>query len=60
MEEQPTTAVICPSVHHGNTKKLAEVISEALAASMHSVEEANAIVAPELELIGFGSGIYCG
>ena len=60
MEEQPTTAVIYASVHHGNTKKLAEVFSEVLAASTHSVEEAKAIVAPEFELIGFGSGIYFG
>jgi len=60
MTEQPTIAIVFASVHHGNTRKLAENFSSILDAPLHSVDEARAIQAPEYDLIGFGSGIYFG
>lgn len=52
------TLIICKSIHHGNTRKVAEVIAAELGAAIKepsavSIEEIN-----KYELFGFGSGIY--
>lgn len=54
------TAIIYKSVHHGNTKKIAEVIAEALEAKLFDVKDINKDSIREYDLIGFGSGIYYG
>lgn len=52
------TLIICISIHHGNTKKIAKTMSEVLDAEV--LEPANIEVSrlDKYELIGFGSGIY--
>lgn len=52
------TAIVCKSVHHGNTLKVAEVIAEELAADIFSPEEFDNETLQQYDLIGFGSGIY--
>lgn len=52
--------VIYESVHHGNTKKIAEAISEALKARLERVGDARALELQEYGLVGFGSGIFFG
>ncbi|MGQ9546042.1 MAG: flavodoxin family protein [Dehalococcoidia bacterium] len=48
------------SVHHGNTEKVARVISDVLGADLLPVKEAEAGMLEWYDLIGFGSGIYVG
>jgi len=48
--------VVCVSVHHGNTKKIADSIARTLGAELLKPEEVSNI--QEYDLIGFGSGIY--
>jgi flavodoxin len=48
--------VVCISVHHGNTEKIAVSISRTLGAKLLKPKEVNSI--QEYDLIGFGSGIY--
>ena len=55
-------AVIYISIHHGNTKKVAEVIAKALKAKLIDLARINQEdllkEVPKYGLIGFGSGIY--
>lgn len=48
--------IICPSVSHGNTRRLAEVMGEVLGAPVVAPDEADGI--ESYDLIGFGSGIF--
>ena len=51
------SAVVYISIHHGNTKKIAETIAEELNADLFDLQREH----PDLgdyNLIGFGSGIY--
>ena len=50
--------IIYKSVHHGNTKKIAEVIADELGAELCSPKEVSLSALNGYELIGFGSGIY--
>lgn len=52
------TLVVYTSVHHGNTKKVAEVIAGELEADMVRASDADPAAAGDYDLIGFGSGIY--
>jgi flavodoxin len=52
------SALICVSVHHGNTDKIARVMADALEATLFRPDEATAEVLSEFDLLGFGSGIY--
>jgi flavodoxin len=52
--------IIYISMHHGNTKKVAEVIAVSLAADLLQVGEADAGMLGQYDLIGFGSGVYFG
>jgi flavodoxin len=51
-------AIIYTSVHRGNTKKIAEAISEVLEADLFDLKNINKDIIKEYDLIGFGSGIY--
>jgi flavodoxin len=52
------TAIIYKSIHHGNTKKIAEVMAKTLEADLIDLKDANPDIINEYDLIGFGSGIY--
>ena len=53
--------ILCVSLHHGNTRKIAEAISGVLNAEILHPEDADPKeLATRYELIGFGSGIYYG
>lgn len=52
--------VIYESIYKGNTKKIADAISQTLGCKMVNASEASEIDLSEYEAIGFGSGIYFG
>lgn len=52
--------VVYNSVHHGNTEKIAKVITDELKAKMVKPTEEEVNKLSEYDLIGFGSGIYMG
>jgi flavodoxin len=52
--------IIYISVHHGNTEKVARVMANILDADLLQVEQADASILEQYDLIGFGSGIYFG
>ena len=51
-------AIIYKSKHHGNTKKIAEVMAETLKADLFDLKDVNMDVIGKYDLIGFGSGKY--
>ncbi|KUK75086.1 flavodoxin family protein [Methanobacterium sp. 42_16] len=51
-------AIIYKSIHHGNTKKIAEVMAETLKADLFDLKDVNMDVIGKYDLIGFGSGKY--
>ena len=52
------TLIICVSVHHGSTMKIAQVISEVLDAKLIEPSEFEHENLDDHDMIGFGSGIY--
>jgi flavodoxin len=54
------TLIICQSVHHGNTMKVARVVADELGAEIKRPHEADNDDVEKHDLIGFGSGIYRG
>ena len=48
------------SIHHGNTRKIAEVIAATLGADSLPLQEVDANRLVEYDLVGLGSGIYFG
>lgn len=52
--------IICVSVHHGNTEKIARAMADVLGASLLHVRHSDAEMLEQYDLIGFGSGIYFG
>ena len=52
------TAVVYESIHHGNTRRVAEAMAAALGAQLFTVEEAAELDASQFDLVGLGSGIY--
>lgn len=54
------TLIICVSVHHGNTEKIARAMADVLGARLLHVRHADAEMLEQHDLIGFGSGIYFG
>ena len=50
--------IICESIHHGNTMKIAQALAETLDADLLKPSEVNTSEIAEYGLIGFGSGIY--
>ncbi len=53
-----TGALICQSVHHGNTAKVARAMAAVLAAEVMTPEQARVSDLSACDLLGFGSGIY--
>ena len=51
------TLIICESVHHGNTKKIADAMAAVLNAEIKKPAEIDVGKLGEYDLIGFGSGI---
>ena len=54
------TMIIYNSVHHGNTKKVAEAMADVLEAKLAKPQDVDINAIAEYDLVGFGSGIYVG
>jgi len=54
------TLVIYSSYHHGNTKKVADVIAKVLGGELAKPDEVDVSSLSKYDLICFGSGIYFG
>ena len=52
------TAILYASVHHGNTKKVAEAMAEALSAELFDLTKQGDADISGYDLIGLASGIY--
>lgn len=52
------SVIICKSVHNGNTRKVAEAVSEVLGCEVKEPKEVEDI--EEYDLVGFASGVYFG
>ncbi|MFZ2456151.1 MAG: flavodoxin family protein [Candidatus Altiarchaeia archaeon] len=52
------TLIVCQSIHHGNTMKIAEVLAGELNAEIKKPSEVENEGLEGYDLIGFGSGIY--
>jgi flavodoxin len=52
--------LICQSIHHGNTLKIAKVIAEQFNADVKKPSKVKSTDINKYNLIGFGSGIYDG
>ncbi|MFW6449543.1 MAG: flavodoxin family protein [Nanoarchaeota archaeon] len=52
--------LVCQSIHHGNTIKIAKAIAEVLNAEIITPSEINSVNLGKYSLIGMGSGIYWG
>ena len=60
MTANRSNAIVYASVHHGNTRQLAEALSAELSADRFTVEEAKSVDLSQYHLVGMGSGIYFG
>jgi flavodoxin len=52
--------IVCQSVHHGNTARVAEAMASVLGAEVAAPAEVSPASVGERELVGFGSGVYYG
>ena len=52
------TLLIYISIHHGNTEKIAKVMSEVFDVKLLKFDEVSIDMLSEYDLVGFGSGIY--
>jgi flavodoxin len=52
--------ILCKSVHHGNTARVAAAIAAVLGAEIASPEDVPYTSLPRRELVGFGSGVFYG
>ena len=50
--------VVCVSISHGNTRRVADRMAEVLAAQVVEPEAVDADKIADYDLVGFGSGIY--
>lgn len=50
--------IVYKSIHHGNTRKVAEAIGEVLGSQLRESEEVTIDELLQSDLLGFGSGIY--
>ena len=57
-EDRPCAVVIVGSVHHGNTRAVAEAIAEVLQSTVQSPADITANEVSGSDLVGLGSGIY--
>jgi flavodoxin len=51
-------AIVYKSIHHGNTKKIAEVMAGTLEADLFDLKDFKQDMIEKYDLIGFGSGKY--
>jgi len=56
----PRTLIVCMSIHHQNTAKIAHVLANIFHADMCEPTEVTLQKLCQYDLIGFGSGIYYG
>jgi flavodoxin len=56
----PKTLILCKSIHHGNTWKVAQAIADTMRADIAAPEEFPYNAVDRYDLVGFGSGIYYG
>ena len=54
------TLIICKSIHHDNTLRVAQAIADELEAELKTPEVIDGESLAQYDLIGFGSGIYMG
>ena len=54
------TLIICISIHHNNTEKIAKAMAGVLNAELLKPQEVEINAISKYDLIGFGSGIYFG
>ncbi len=52
--------IVCVSVSHGNTRRIADSMAEVLGAKVVSPEEADLAELTEADVVGFGSGVFYG
>jgi flavodoxin len=50
--------IVCASVSHGNTRRVAETMADVLGAKVVSPEEADPAELAGADLVGFGSGVF--
>ena len=55
----PRTAIVYASVHHGNTRQIAEVLASEMSADLFAADDSTKSLA-DYDLVGLGSGIYFG
>ncbi|GLX24003.1 MULTISPECIES: flavodoxin family protein [Streptomyces] len=54
------SVIVCASVSHGNTRRVADVMARALGAAVVAPGEADPAELAAADLVGFGSGVYYG
>ncbi|MFD9880160.1 flavodoxin family protein [Streptomyces alboflavus] len=54
------TVIVCASVSHGNTRRVADSMAQVLGAKVVSPEEADPAELAGADLVGFGSGVFYG
>ncbi len=52
------TLIVCVSVSHGNTRRMAQAIGEELGAEVVDPERVRPASVPAYDLVGLGSGVY--
>lgn len=52
------TVIVCASVSHGNTRRVADTMAQVLGAKVVSPEEADLAELADADLVGFGSGVF--
>ena len=52
------TLIVCVSVSHGNTRKIAETMADVLKARVLDPEAVDVTTVADYDLVGFGSGIF--
>ncbi|MDI9918278.1 flavodoxin family protein [Rhodococcus sp. IEGM 1379] len=52
--------IVCTSISHGNTKRIADIMGQVLDARVVAPEQVDMADLATYDLVGFGSGIYLG
>ncbi|GAB2713331.1 flavodoxin family protein [Kitasatospora kifunensis] len=52
------TVIVCASVSHGNTRRVADTMARVLSAKVVSPEEVELAELADADLVGFGSGVF--